>query len=97
MGTKIVLDEEKIKQEGKYNLDEMYAKIDEIAKICNMQKHDKHTYYAIKGNKSLGDLGLFVYDYLMETKWFITNIKEWWWLDEDDGDESLLEDIKEYL
>lgn len=96
MGTKIVLDEEKIKQEGKYNLDEMYAKIDEMAKACNMQKHDKYTYYAIRGNKSLSDLGIFIWSYLMEAKWITTNVKEWEWLDEEEGNESLMNKAKEY-
>ncbi|MDA3046449.1 hypothetical protein OFO10_04690 [Campylobacter sp. VBCF_06 NA8] len=96
MGTRIVLDEEKIKQEGKYNLDEMYAKIDEMAQVCNMQKHDRHTFYAIKGEKSLSDLGIFIWSYLMKAKWVTTNVKEWVWLDEDEGDESLMDKAKEY-
>ncbi|MDA3054696.1 MULTISPECIES: hypothetical protein [unclassified Campylobacter] len=41
MGTRFVLDEEKILREGKYRPKTLYAQIDKIAKECNMQKQDK--------------------------------------------------------
>ena len=94
MGTRFVLDEERIKQDGKYNLDQMYEKIDVAAKSCNMQKHDKNTYYAVKGINSLSDLGSFVYTQLIRCDWFVKYVKEWEWLDEEDGNETLMNDIK---
>ncbi|EIA3709889.1 hypothetical protein K7F24_001000, partial [Campylobacter jejuni] len=38
LGTRIVLDEEKILKEGKYNLEDMYKMIDEYAKESGMIK-----------------------------------------------------------
>jgi len=38
LGTKIVLDEEKILKEGKYNLEDMYKTIDEYAKELDTQQ-----------------------------------------------------------
>ncbi|MDA3078187.1 hypothetical protein OFO07_04515 [Campylobacter sp. JMF_06 NA1] len=95
MGTRFVLDEEKILREGKYRPETLYAQIDKIAKECNMQKADKNTYYAVKGEYSLGELGKFCYTYLIDCEWFIDNVKEWEWLDEFDGDKSIMGRIKE--
>ncbi|MBJ6739186.1 hypothetical protein JG667_02130, partial [Campylobacter jejuni] len=50
LGTRIVLDEEKILKEGKYNLEDMYKMIDEYAKESGMIKIDKETYHC-KGDK----------------------------------------------
>ncbi|MDA3048529.1 hypothetical protein [Campylobacter sp. JMF_08 NE1] len=95
MGTRFVLDEEKILREGKYRPETLYAQIDKIAAECNMQKQDKNTYYAVKGRYSLGELGKFCYTYLIDCEWFIDNVKEWWWLHEEDGNEDLIKDIAE--
>lgn len=45
LGIKIVLDEEKILKEGKYNLESMYKAIDEFAKESGMIKIDKEVYH----------------------------------------------------
>ncbi|MDA3062947.1 MULTISPECIES: hypothetical protein [unclassified Campylobacter] len=95
LGTKIVLDEAKIKQEGKYSVDELWSRIDKIANSCNMQKSDTNTYYAVRGENGFSSLGSFVYVYLIKEKWFIDNVKEWLWLDEEEGNEDLIKDIAE--
>ncbi|MDA3052421.1 hypothetical protein OFO01_03055 [Campylobacter sp. JMF_01 NE2] len=95
MGTRFVLDEEKILREGKYRPETLYAQIDKIAAKCNMQKADKNTYYAIRGENGFSDLGSFAYVYLIKEKWFIDNVKEWLWLDEEEGDEDMMGDVME--
>ncbi|BEJ86630.1 hypothetical protein B10525_17630 (plasmid) [Campylobacter jejuni] len=70
LGTRIVLDEEKILKEGKYNLEDMYKMIDEYAKESGMIKINKETYHC-KGDKyDLGCMTLFIYKYLIDSEWF---------------------------
>ncbi|MCR6572329.1 hypothetical protein CINS5915_02535 [Campylobacter insulaenigrae] len=90
LGTKIVLDEEKILKEGKYNLKDLYKTIDEYAKESGMIKIDKETYHC-KGDKyDLGCLGMFIHYNLLECDWFTLNVKEWTWLSEKEGNIDLI-------
>ena len=92
LGTRIVLDEEKILREGKYNLDEMYKLIDEIAAESGLIKVDKHTYHCKGSDKDLACLGILVYRNLINYEWFTLNVKEWDWLSEKEGNETLIGD-----
>ena len=82
-GIKIVMDEEKILREGKYTLEEIYKNIDYLAEFSRMKKIDK--FYYVSKNDTPSDLGCFVWSNLEEQDWFIENLKEWLWLDKDDG------------
>ncbi|MGI0440119.1 hypothetical protein ACRE1S_06295 [Helicobacter himalayensis] len=90
LGTRIVLDEEKILRENKYNLDEMYQLIDEIAEESGLIKIDKHTYHCKGDEKDLACLGIFVYYNLIECDWFTLNVKEWQWISEKEGNSDLI-------
>ena len=46
LGTKIVIDEEKVLREKKYKLDVIYEYLDKLAKQCNLIKIDKNTFHA---------------------------------------------------
>lgn len=92
LGTKIVLDEEKILKEGKYDLNDMYKTIDEMAENCKLIKKDKYTYYCIGDKNDLAHLGNFIYGGLMEEIWFTKNVKEWIWISEKEGNEELIGD-----
>lgn len=95
LGTRIVLDEEKILREGKYDLEDMYAKIDEFAKESGMIKINKEIYHC-KGDKyDLGCMTLFIYNYLIDSEWFTKNTKEWIWISEKEGDSDLITFFKE--
>jgi len=72
---KIVMDEEKILKEDKYDLDEMYKIIDEIAELTDMKKLNKY-YYISKNNKAT-DLGAFTIFSLKRKDWFRENVKDW--------------------
>ncbi|MDX9814408.1 MAG: hypothetical protein WC144_01515 [Sulfurimonas sp.] len=82
-GIKIVMDEEKILNEGKYRLEDICRNIDDLAEFSRMKKIDK--YYYVSKNDTPSDLGCFAWSNLEEQDWFIENVKEWLWLDKDDG------------
>jgi len=90
LGTRFVLDEEKILQEGKYNLEKIYEFIDALAKECDLVKLNKNTYLC-KGNKEdLARLGVFTHSNLVKYEWFTLNLKKWNWLSEKDGTIDLI-------
>ena len=92
LGTHFILDEEKILRENKWSLKEIYEAIDTLAEDSGMIKIDKNTYHC-KGDKwDLDCLGVFVYKHLIKYDWFTLNVKEWTWLSEDEGDETLIGD-----
>lgn len=91
---KIVMDEEKILKENRYKLEDIYKAIDELAEFAGMKKLDK--YYYVSQNDTPSDLGCFVYSNLEDKDWFMDNVKEWLWLDKDEGVEDIFKIIKEF-
>ena len=94
LGTRIVLDEEKILRENKYDLNKMYELIDEIAKDSGLIKIDKYTYHCKGNDKDLACLGIFVLHHLVEYDWFTLNVKEWNWISEKEGNSDLISRCK---
>lgn len=94
-GTKIVLDEEKIMKEGKYNIEELCKEIDEMAENAGLIKKDKLLYMCKGDEKDLAAMDIFNFDYLSEEEWFKENVKEWIWLNNKEGNENLIEICKE--
>ena len=94
LGTRIVLDEEKILRENKYDLNKMYELIDEIAKDSGLIKIDKYTYHCKGNDKDLACLGIFVYKNLIDYDWFTLNVKEWDWISEKEGNSDLISRCK---
>ena len=93
LGTKIVLDEEKIINEGKYDVEEVWKAIDEMAEKLDLVKINGNTFIG-KGNKhELAQLGIFIYDNLVEDQFFTKNVKEWLWY-EDNITIDLIESMK---
>lgn len=90
LGTKIVLDEEKILREDIYDLEKMYQTIDEIAADSGLIKIDKHTYHCKGNEQDLACLGIFLYRNLIGYDWFTLNVKEWTWISEKEGDKDLI-------
>lgn len=91
-GIKIIMDEEKIINENKYDLDLVYKEIDRLAEFAGMKKIDKYNY--ISKNDSPSELGCFAFTNLEKHKWFVDNVKEWLWLDKEDGITDIIEFIK---
>lgn len=94
LGTRFELDEEKILREKEYNLDKMYAKIEEIAKECDLTKIDKNIYHCKGDENDLANLWIFLSKGLVECDWFTLNVKQWLWLSEKEGDSDLISRFK---
>ena len=60
LGTKIVIDEEKVLREKKYKLDVIYEYLDKLAEQCNLIRIDKNTFHAKGNEKDLESLGIFM-------------------------------------
>jgi len=92
-GTRFELDEEKILREGEYNLEAMYAKIEELAtKRAGLTKVSKN-HYEFRGEKNAqAHLGILVFNCLLHCDWFTKNVKSWEWLG-DSNDENYVGDL----
>ncbi len=93
-GTRIVMDEDKIRREGKYDLDKLYQNIDELAEYAGLIKKNKYTYICQGNEKDLAALAIFNFHKLVEAEWFTKNVKEWTWINKEEGDENLIEHFK---
>ena len=94
LGTKIVIDEEKVIREKKYKLDVIYEYLDKLAKQCDLIKIDKNTFHAKGDEKDLANLALFVCKYAVKNEWLTKNIKEWVWISENSGNEDMMAKFK---
>ena len=90
LGTKIVIDEEKVLREKKYNLSAMYEYLDELGKQCDLIRIDKNTFHAKGNEKDLANLGIFIYDNAIEKEWLTKNVKEWIWISQKEGNKSII-------
>ncbi len=93
-GTRIVMDEDKIRREGKYDLDKLYQNIDELAEYAGLIKKNKYTYVCQGNEKDLAALAIFNFHKLVEEEWFTKNVKEWIWINKKEGNEDLIEHFK---
>ncbi len=51
--------------------------------------------YICQGNeKDLAALAIFNFHKLVEAEWFTKNVKEWTWINKEEGDENLIEHFK---
>ncbi|WP_288644409.1 hypothetical protein [uncultured Helicobacter sp.] len=92
-GTRFELDEEKILRENIYDLDMMYAKIEEFAtKRAGLTKDSKN-HYEFRGEKNAqAHLGILVFNCLSKCDWFTINVKSWEWLG-DSNNENYVGDM----
>jgi len=91
-GIKIVMNEEKIINDNKYDLELVYKEIDRLAEFAGMKKIDKYNY--VSKNDSPSELGCFALTNLEKHKWFVDNVKEWLWYTPSDGVIDIIEFIK---
>lgn len=90
LGTKFILDEEKIKRDGKYDLNSVYSSIDKVAQIAHLTKISNNHFVFTGEQNAPAYLGIFVFNYMSKYEWFTTNLKEWLWLDDDEGNSDLI-------
>ena len=92
LGTKIVIDEEKVIREKKYKLDVIYEYLDKLAKQCDLIKIDKNTFHAKGDENDLANLGLFIYKHAIKNEWITKNVKEWVWISQKEGYSNIIGD-----
>ncbi|MBR1442315.1 MAG: hypothetical protein IJ583_02135 [Firmicutes bacterium] len=97
----ILLDEEKIKQEDKYELADIYNGIDELFAEEGLPKmptdaNSKSIFYRDNGrNTDLGAIFSCVF-YLRDQDWFMPYVKKWLYYNSDNGkteDDFIIENI----
>ena len=91
MKMKITIDEERVNLYSEYSVDEIYDKIDSIARSASITKKDKDGFYLGNDNsQDFANLGKIII-VLNDSQWFIPYIDEWlWYVD------NTIEDIAEY-
>lgn len=92
LGTKIVIDEEKVLREKKYRLDVIYEYLDKLAEQCNLIRIDKNTFHAKGDENDLANVGLFVYKHAIKNEWITKNVKEWTWISQREGNSNIIGD-----
>lgn len=93
-GTRFELDEEKIKREGLYDLEDMKRAIDEVAVDSRLIKVSDGHYITEGKDTDMGYLGVFILRHMINYEWFTKNVKTWEWLD-DDGVDDIIKISKE--
>ena len=91
MKMKIKIDEGKANLYSEYSVDEIYDKIEDIARSANITEKDSDGFYL--GNDNDEDFANFgkIIIALNDSQWFIPYIDEWlWYVD------NTIEDIAEY-
>ena len=89
MKMKIKLNEEKAKENDKYTVDEMYRKIDELAKSVNIvKKEGKYMYLGNNDRYDFAGFGRMIIA-LGQCDWFKRNISEWLWYDGNEIDDII--------
>ena len=92
---RIVLDEEKILKEQHYDLDKMWAAIDDAFLRYDLIKTDIGIFRDSGKDRDYGRLWSIVFA-LGEIKWFMDNVSEWYWLNTDESgfEEDLLLEMR---
>lgn len=90
----IKLDEERIKAEGKYDLADMWRKIDEqFEKACTKEvQPDGAALYSGDPNSDYFTCISLAYIRLSEQEWFAKYCSKWIWYDNDDDEDLPLSD-----
>lgn len=99
---KIVLDEEKIIQERKYNLEKMWEALDAAFLSKNIRIEEKGMYVGTNHPDDFANVWLICYE-LGQKDWFLFNVVEWKYYNndmcknkDDYNVENLLEDSELY-
>ena len=85
MKMKVVMDEDRIAKEDKYDLMKIYSYHDRLFQKRGMTREEG--WYI---NGTFSSCGAVIIN-LISNDWFLSNVDEWIWYDEDDGS---IEDLK---
>jgi hypothetical protein len=95
----IKMDDDKIRMEKKYDLEKIYATIDQfmIDKL-HLVKSDDGFYLGSGNGKDFSYFGL-AFNTLRKKSWFMDNVKTWLYFNSDasdDPDDFVIEDFREF-
>ncbi len=89
MKMKIKLDEQKVKENSKYTVDEMYKKIDNLANEVNITKKEgKYIYIGNNDRYDFANFGRMIIA-LGNCDWYKNCIEEWLWCDDYEVDDMI--------
>ncbi|MCL2019628.1 MAG: hypothetical protein FWG70_07700 [Oscillospiraceae bacterium] len=92
----IEFDEEKVKRENKYDIDKMWAKVDEFMLVkYKLKKTAPGVYSDYPGYDGYGKFFVFT-AHFEKRDWFMNSLKRWDWVeyDEDEPNDEYREDWK---
>lgn len=76
---KIIIDENKVNEEDKYSLTEIYSKLDKLFTEKGILARDEEGYYKGSNNKNdFANFGIIMWG-LKDCDWFTKNVEEWKW------------------
>ncbi|GHU43568.1 hypothetical protein FACS1894111_09380 [Clostridia bacterium] len=78
MKMEIVFDEEKVRREGKWDIEKMYSVVDEFFAEHRMTKDEKGLYIGTGDKDEFAFMGV-AYLSFRDEKWFTENVKKWNW------------------
>jgi len=81
---KIVMDEEKIVHEGRYDLSVLLSTIDSIFMENGLPMQDDGVYMGTGKEDDYAKFWRIIWA-LAKKEWFMRNVKEWLWYNSDDG------------
>lgn len=88
IGTTFKFDEAKIKAEGKYTVDQLHDKVDQLASKSFLKKEEPGHYSSNMGEHAFALVGRTILK-LEDEPWFVNNLSEWI-LYEDEETEDVL-------
>lgn len=95
MSMKIVLDEDKIRREGKYDADKMYERIDKAFARLDIPKVRKGVYRGTGKSKDHAHFMSLCMG-LTDADWFMENAAKWLWKKEDGGVEDVIYETNKF-
>lgn len=84
----IVMNEDKIRSEGKYSLEKIYKVIDEAFAEKNLPKIEKGVYQDRNGRHDYADMGNIIL-WLVQEEWFMQNVSSFLWYVNDSVEDIL--------
>lgn len=93
IGTTFKFDEAKIMEEGKYTIQQLHDKVDQLASKSFLTKESPGHYSSNKGENAFALVGRTILK-LEEEPWFVDNLSEWL-LYEDEETEDVLSQFRE--
>ena len=90
----ILMDEEKVLDEGKYELGDMYSIIDQLFAKFGFPKADDGFYLEKGAPDDFAHFWSIIWA-LKDQPWFLPNVKSWLWFNSDDNDNPADFDVED--